>query len=78
MKVWRDDRLAGTISMNDLIELLRREGITVPPGSSFRAYVSGDRRDGVEQRIDVGWGVHFEILSKDALVLDSDGKAKQG
>lgn len=64
MKAWKSEVIEGSISMKDLHDLVSKT-LHIPEGAVFRAFVTWGN-GGVLHQVEIGTGLKFEVLLKDA------------
>jgi hypothetical protein len=62
VKVTKEEKLVGSLSTEDLIRAIEREGLVIPKGASIGLFITVDGPHGGVERIHVGYGVAFEII----------------
>lgn len=60
MKVWKEDRVIGAITTDDIRRAIEREGIVIPKGVGLYLYVSINGQHGGVERVHIDNGICFE------------------
>lgn len=66
MRVYKQEKIVGTLTHDDLRRAIEHEGLVIPKGASLQLTITVDGRNGGVEHLHIGWGVNFEITLPNA------------